>query len=238
MPRKRTIAPGYFLNEELCECPPLARLLFAGLWCWADRLGRLEDRPRRIKGQILPYDEADGEALIAELTSRGLLERYEVDGTRVIQIVHFETYQDPHPRETPSILPNKPGKTEGEPKADLLSAKVPPRLARPSCPSRPSNPSARSARGDGRAGEEVTLGSLGSEVVAKVSEGLGTVLLPLKSQDEADEFEARVERQGGASEAVAYFASTCRSRDTAPEGVKLLLIWLRDLQPEALHDTG
>jgi len=34
----------------------LARLLYPGLWMLADREGRLEDRPLRIKAEILPYD--------------------------------------------------------------------------------------------------------------------------------------------------------------------------------------
>ena len=48
MARARNIKPGFFANENLAECDPLARLLFAGLWCLADREGRLEDRPKRI----------------------------------------------------------------------------------------------------------------------------------------------------------------------------------------------
>jgi len=50
MARSRNIKPGFFRNEMLAECSPLARLLFAGLWCLADRFGRLEDRPKRICG--------------------------------------------------------------------------------------------------------------------------------------------------------------------------------------------
>ena len=49
MARARNIKPGFFLNEELGVLPPLVRILFAGLWCIADRDGRLEDRPKRIK---------------------------------------------------------------------------------------------------------------------------------------------------------------------------------------------
>ena len=59
MARSRNIKPGFFLNDDLAECEPLARLLFAGLWCIADREGRLEDRPKRIKIEVLPYDNCD-----------------------------------------------------------------------------------------------------------------------------------------------------------------------------------
>ena len=43
--RTRLLKPGFFMNEELARLPVRARLLFAGLWCLADREGRLEDRP-------------------------------------------------------------------------------------------------------------------------------------------------------------------------------------------------
>jgi hypothetical protein len=166
MPRKRTIAPGFFSNEDLAECTPLARLLFAGLWCWADREGRLEDRPRRLRAEILPYDTtADGEALLGELAKRGFIERYEVGGVRVIQVVAFGEHQDPHPKETASVLPGRDGvvpevrrrSPKGAPKVDPGptpeapgdQTQEPPRQTpeppkedtSPACPSRPSSPS-------------------------------------------------------------------------------------------------
>lgn len=138
--RARDLDPGFFTNEDLGECSPHARLLFAGLWCWADRRGRLEDRPKRLRAEILPYDAGvDGEALISELTARGFLERYEVNGMRVIQILNFERFQDPHPKETESVLPDRSGVVLGftldEPEDDLGSTKVPRRSASPSRPS-------------------------------------------------------------------------------------------------------
>src|SRR5262245_4448792 len=59
MARARLLKPGFFTNEDLVELPPAARLLFAGLWTLADREGRLEDRPKRIKLAVLPYDDVD-----------------------------------------------------------------------------------------------------------------------------------------------------------------------------------
>ena len=49
MARARNIKPGFFKNEFLAEMPCEVRLLFIGLWTLADREGRLEDRPKRIK---------------------------------------------------------------------------------------------------------------------------------------------------------------------------------------------
>lgn len=105
MARARNIKPGFFLNDQLAQVPPLGRLLFAGLWCLADRKGRLESRPVKIKAQILPYDNCDCEALLGDLEKHGFIERYEVDGNCFIQIVKFEQHQNPHVKEADSTLP-------------------------------------------------------------------------------------------------------------------------------------
>lgn len=136
MPRARSLRPSFFTNEQLAECSPLARLLFAGLWCWADREGYLEDRPKRLRAEILPYDQADGAALVRELVDAGLVERLDLQGTRVLHVVNFTKYQDPHPRETPSRF------AQGAPKADLggtLQVSSPSKPSSPSCPSSPSD---------------------------------------------------------------------------------------------------
>lgn len=112
--RLRTIKPGFFKNEDLAALPPLARLLFAGLWCIADREGRLEDRPRRIKALILPYDDdADANDLIERLAAAGFVERYEASGVKCIRIVNFLLHQQPHYKEVASVLPSPSGEFDG-----------------------------------------------------------------------------------------------------------------------------
>jgi len=109
MARARNIKPGFFKNEDLAECSPWARLCFIGLWTLADRAGRLEDRPKRIKGELFPYDTVDVEPLLQELARYGFIERYETDGVRVIAIPKFADHQKPHSKEKPSELPEKVG---------------------------------------------------------------------------------------------------------------------------------
>lgn len=108
MARSRNIKPGFFLNDDLSECDPLARLLFAGLWCIADREGRLEDRPKRIKAEVLPYDNCDVDQLMNQLVKHKFILRYEVDGGQYIQIINFKKHQNPHVKEAPSIIPPPP----------------------------------------------------------------------------------------------------------------------------------
>ncbi len=117
MARSRLIKPGFFTNERLGELPPLTRLLFAGMWTIADKEGRLEDRPKRIKALLLPYDELDGEAAIGELANgpEPLVARYEVNGVRCIQILTWNEHQSPHHKEDASVLPGIDEATTSQP---------------------------------------------------------------------------------------------------------------------------
>lgn len=45
------------MNEDIIELPYEARLLFIGLWTLADREGRLENRPKKIKMSLFPAND-------------------------------------------------------------------------------------------------------------------------------------------------------------------------------------
>lgn len=78
---------------------PLSRIAFAGLWTLADFKGCLEWRPRRIKLDVLPYDDFDMEVAAAEMEKAGLIYRYEVGGKQYIKIITFTEHQNPHKQE-------------------------------------------------------------------------------------------------------------------------------------------
>jgi hypothetical protein len=103
--RARNIKPALFKNPDLGECSPQARLGFIGLWCMADREGRLLDRAKLIKAELFPYDSIDVGPILSELAGCGLIKRYEVEGQKVIWIVNFTKHQSPHFKEKPSELP-------------------------------------------------------------------------------------------------------------------------------------
>lgn len=112
--RVRILKPGFFKNEHLGECTPLARLLFAGLWCLADRNGVVEYRPARIRAEILPYDDCRIETLIEDLAAKGFVIKYGEDGLNYLWIPKFQEHQRPHPKEAKSSLPMPPcNYTEG-----------------------------------------------------------------------------------------------------------------------------
>lgn len=108
MARARNIKPGFFKNEDLVELPFATRLLFVGLWTLADREGRLEDRPKRIKMEIFPADDVDIEESLNELVAAGFITRYTVGADRYIEVVAFTKHQHPHQKEPASTIP-KPG---------------------------------------------------------------------------------------------------------------------------------
>lgn len=139
MARARNIKPGFFINEDLCDLSPLARLLFIGLWTIADREGRLEDRPKRIRMAILPADDCDVAALLEQLDARGFIVRYAGESCGLIQIANWAKHQRPHHTERASTLPgptvaakalrkqqlsqvtvNDPGRNGGNPPDSLI----------------------------------------------------------------------------------------------------------------------
>ena len=122
MPRIRYLKPDFFKDEDLAEKEPWIRLLYAGLWTIADRQGRLEDRARRIKADIFPYDDFDIESGLTELakhknSGRPFIQRYEINNEGYIQILMWEKHQRPHhtekASEIPPITPDGDGDGEG-----------------------------------------------------------------------------------------------------------------------------
>lgn len=112
MPRIRYLKPSFFLDEDVATLQFWVRLLYQGLWVLADKAGRLEDRPKRIKAEIFPYDDGvdveDGLKTLSQPKPNGVrpfIHRYEMGGERYIQIVMWEEHQSPHHTERESSIP-------------------------------------------------------------------------------------------------------------------------------------
>jgi len=113
MARTRLIKPSFFKNERLFDLGYPSMVLFAGLWTIADRDGRLEDRPKRIKAELFPYEEnLKIEALLEGLFHAGFIQRYKSNSHSFIQITKFAKHQQPHWREQASLIP-APGSALG-----------------------------------------------------------------------------------------------------------------------------
>lgn len=109
MARRRMIHPDFFTDADLLSLPPLHRLLFAGLWPWADREGRLRDKPLELKIKILPADNCDVNAMLDDLARLHFIVRYEVEGKRYLWVRTFKDHQSPHPNEAASSIPPPQG---------------------------------------------------------------------------------------------------------------------------------
>jgi len=127
MARARNLKPSFFTNDKLAEISALGRLLFAGLWTIADREGRLEDRPKRIKAELLPYDDCDVGAILDDLQTHGFILRYLANNAAYIQVLAFAKHQNPHVKETASTIPapDKPCASAGVSGVDPADSLLP-----------------------------------------------------------------------------------------------------------------
>lgn len=110
MPRIRYLKPEFFSDEDLGELSFQTRITFEGLWCYADKEGRLEDRPKFLKAMIFPYDDIDMEVelgLLSQAKSNGMpfIQRYKNGNGKYIQIIQWQKHQKPHHTEKESIFP-------------------------------------------------------------------------------------------------------------------------------------
>lgn len=92
----------------MVQLPFEARLLFVGMWNYADDYGFLEDQPDRIKMQIFPSDDVSVWALLDILEQVGRIDRLLAeDGTRAIQILNFHKHQKIDNRAIPRLSLSK-----------------------------------------------------------------------------------------------------------------------------------
>lgn len=112
MGRIRTIKPSTFLDEELWDLGEETGMpvfqAFVGLWTQADREGRFEWKPRRLKAAILPYWEGDFSRVLDALTTRGFLVKYASQGREYGLVRTFTKHQVVNNRESASELPPPP----------------------------------------------------------------------------------------------------------------------------------
>lgn len=105
MARIRTIKPEFFTSEDIVRLSPLARLFYIGLWCEADREGKLPWKPFTLKLRYLPADQVDINDIAGELINSGLLFTYEVKNDSYALIPKFLKHQVINMKEAQSKIP-------------------------------------------------------------------------------------------------------------------------------------
>src|SRR5262245_37081405 len=96
MARNRTISPDFWTWEAVIDCQPMTRLLFIGLWNFADDGGVQPLRPRTIRMQVFPGDAIENDrvrSMIDELAAQGLVRIYDVEGVEYLAIVDWDQMQ-------------------------------------------------------------------------------------------------------------------------------------------------
>jgi len=94
MPRKRIIDPEYWLDGEISRISDKARLLYIGLWNFADDNGIIENDPQKIKVQVFPYSpQLKIENYLKELEDIKKIISYKKEGKEYYWIKNFYKYQ-------------------------------------------------------------------------------------------------------------------------------------------------
>jgi hypothetical protein len=100
MARARNIKPSFFKDAKIVGCSFPARILFQGLWCLADYMGRIKYEPIEVKMEIFPADDVSVESLMSELEGKNLIEIYtDHSGATLVQVLNFTKHQNPHVNE-------------------------------------------------------------------------------------------------------------------------------------------
>jgi len=103
MSRIRSVHPGLWTDEEFVTLTAFARLLFMGIWNECDDKGTFEWKPVTLKMRLLPADNVDVVALLAEIEAADCIRQYEVGGKKYGAVRNFCKYQ--RPKKPNSIFP-------------------------------------------------------------------------------------------------------------------------------------
>lgn len=125
MARIRSIKPEFWTSEQVLGLKPVTRLLFIGMWNFADDYGRMPLAPRSIKAQVMPEDPVtadDVRAMLFELDAAGLIIIYSVEGKEYLEVTgwshqkidkpHKPKYPGPYTEQKENVAepsPNIPG---------------------------------------------------------------------------------------------------------------------------------
>lgn len=90
MARIRTTKPEFWSDAKVVKLPFEYRLLFMGMWNFADDKGFIENRPEQIKINVFPADDVDIAKGVRLLKSAGLVEVVKLDGKSVIRICNWQ----------------------------------------------------------------------------------------------------------------------------------------------------
>ena len=101
------IDPSFWRDEKIAKCSYMERLLFEGLWTFAEDSGVGRANPLLIKADVFPYDCLTGDDIrkaLDNLHELGLIFLYEHDGQQYYFVLNFLKHQTIN-KPTPPTLP-------------------------------------------------------------------------------------------------------------------------------------
>lgn len=91
--RIRTLKPEFFQSETIASLSFPARILYQGMWCFADDHGRGRANPKLVKAAVFPLDDdmgiEDVTLLMKEVFESGMAHPYEVGGKDYYHVVQW-----------------------------------------------------------------------------------------------------------------------------------------------------
>lgn len=96
MARIRSVKPEFWTSPQIVACCRDARLMFIGIWNFADDSGVVNYNPLQLKMQIFPGDMVDPATIddwLVELHQSGLISFFDNNGRRYLRITGFTRHQ-------------------------------------------------------------------------------------------------------------------------------------------------
>lgn len=123
MARIRSIRPEFWADDKVVDLDLLPKLLYIGLWNFADDDGYIEASVRRIKRLIFPDNNYRVDQAMEALLESGMVELCESDQGPLFHIKKFRDHQKPqHPVPTKFTGIRANSRTAHEESGDLMSS--------------------------------------------------------------------------------------------------------------------
>lgn len=97
MAKARFVRPEFSTSQKLSRVSPEIRLTFIGIMVYADDRGLIEYIPKKLTGDIFPYDDITEKQIILhieELIKEDILIDYEYDGRVYLHVKNWEEKQN------------------------------------------------------------------------------------------------------------------------------------------------
>lgn len=131
MAERRMVSKVISISEKVNSLSLFGRLLYTWMIPHTDDFGRMPGSPAKVRALVVPMgDETirDVEEALTDMATRDLIQWYEVDGDRYIQIVNFDDHQQGLHKRTKSKYPEPPGTICDSPESSGNFPGIPPEV--------------------------------------------------------------------------------------------------------------